>query len=322
MKNGENSGADTSHGARARWVAAPAKLNLYLHVLGRREDGYHLLDTLMTFVHVGDGICVEPAENLSLTVEGPFAEGLDAGEDNLVLRAARGLADACGVTEGARIRLVKNLPVASGMGGGSADAAATLHALCDLWRLSPPPEDMAALALELGADVPFCLAGQAGFVGGIGESLEPAAVPPPDVSGASVVWAVLINPMAALSTPAVFAAREGPFSQSSRFKDRPREASELVALLKERCNDLTQAAVSLAPEVGDVLGALEASGGCLLARMSGSGATCFGLFGDEEGARQAAAAISEAMPDWWVVATRLAADSAEVTFDGEIAAEF
>ncbi len=317
MKNGENSGADTSHGARVRWVAAPAKLNLYLHVLGRREDGYHLLDTLMTFVHVGDGICVEPAENLSLTVEGPFARGLEAGGDNLVLRAARGLAGACGITEGARIRLVKNLPVASGIGGGSADAAATLRALCDLWRLSPPPEDMAALALELGADVPFCLAGQAGFVGGIGESLEPAAIISP---GASGVWAVLVNPMVALSTPAVFAAREGAFSQSSRFKDRPRKASELVALLKERHNDLTQAAVSLAPEVGDVLGALEASGGCLLARMSGSGATCFGLFGGEKDARQAAAVISEAMPLWWVVATRLAADSAEVTFDGEIAA--
>ena len=250
-------------------------------------------------------------------MEGPFARGLEAGGDNLVLRAARGLAGACGITEGARIRLVKNLPVASGIGGGSADAAATLRALCDLWRLSPPPEDMAALALELGADVPFCLAGQAGFVGGIGESLEPAAIISP---GASGVWAVLVNPMVALSTPAVFAAREGAFSQSSRFKDRPRKASELVALLKERHNDLTQAAVSLAPEVGDVLGALEASGGCLLARMSGSGATCFGLFGGEKDARQAAAVISEAMPLWWVVATRLAADSAEVTFDGEIAA--
>ncbi len=320
MKNGEdrNSGTNADHGVRARWVAAPAKLNLYLHVLGRRDDGYHLLDTLMTFVHVGDGICVESAKNLSLTVEGPFADGLEAGEDNLVLRAARGLAGACGVTEGARIRLVKNLPVASGIGGGSADAAATLRSLCDLWRLSPAPEDKAALALGLGADVPFCLAGQAGFVGGIGESLEPAAVPPPD---APAVWAVLINPMTALSTPAVFAAREGPFSQSGSFKDRPRDASELVVLLKERHNDLTQAAISLAPEVGDVLGALGASGGCLLARMSGSGATCFGLFGGEEDARQATAAIAEAMPGWWVVATRLAAAVADVTFNVEIPAE-
>ncbi len=321
MKNDEGSGCglDAGHGAGAQWVAAPAKLNLYLHVLGRRDDGYHLLDSLMTFVHVGDSICAEPAHDLSLTVEGPFAEGLDKGEDNLVLRAARGLADACGVTAGARIRLVKNLPLASGLGGGSSDAAATLRALCHLWRLSPAPEDMVVLALGLGADVPFCLAREAGFVGGIGESLEPAAVPPP---GAPAVWAVLINPSAALSTPEVFAAREGPFSQPGRFKDMPGDAAELAALLKERNNDLTQAAVFLVPEVGDVLGTLEVSGGCLLARMSGSGATCFGLFGGEADARQAAAAISKATPRWWVVATRLTADSAKVTIDTEIPAAF
>lgn len=318
--SGVDSGPDAGRSARGAYFAAPAKLNLYLHVLGRREDGYHLLDTLMAFVHVGDGIFVEPAEDLSLTVEGSFAGALDNGDDNLVLRAARGLAGACGVTEGARIRLVKNLPVASGIGGGSADAAAALRALCHLWRLSPAPEDMASLALGLGADVPFCLAGQAGFVGGIGESIEPAAVVPAEASAASAVWVVLINPLAALSTPAVFAARSGPFSQSGRFDNTPRDAGELVALLKERRNDLTQAAVSLAPEVGDALGALESSGGCLLARMSGSGATCFGLFGGEEDARQATAAISGETPGWWVVATRLAADIAEVTRDGEIPA--
>lgn len=326
MKNGEGSSSginflpDADHDAGAQWVAAPAKLNLYLHVLGRRDDGYHLLDTLMTFVHVGDGICVEPAKNLSMTVEGLFADGLDKGEDNLVLRAARGLADVCGATEGARIRLVKNLPVASGLGGGSADAAATLRGLCHLWGLSPAPEDMTALALGLGADVPFCLVGRAGFVGGIGESIEPSEIPQNVVSAASAIWTVLVNPLTALSTSEVFAARRGPFSQPARFKYTPRDAVELVALLKERRNDLTQAAVSLALEVSNVLGALEASGGCLLARMSGSGATCFGLFGEEKGARQAAAAISRATPGWWVVATHLAADIAEVTIDMEISA--
>ena len=319
MKNDEGSGCglDAGHGAGAQWVAAPAKLNLYLHVLGRRDDGYHLLDSLMTFVHVGDSICAEPAHDLSLTVEGPFAEGLDKGEDNLVLRAARGLADACGVTAGARIRLVKNLPLASGLGGGSADAAATLRALCHLWRLSPAPEDMVVLALGLGADVPFCLAREAGFVGGIGESLEPAAMPPP---GAPAVWVVLINPSAALSTSEVFAAREGPFSQSGRFKDIPSDAAELAALLKERNNDLTQAAVSLSPEIGNALDALESSRGSLLARMSGSGTTCFGLFGGEDDARQAAAVISGEAPGWWVVTTRLAADIANVTLDEGILA--
>ena len=313
MKNDKSSG----HGVGVVCFAAPAKLNLYLHVLGRRDDGYHLLDSLMTFVRVGDGICAEPAHDLSLTVGGPFAEGLDKGEDNLVLRAARGLAGVCGVTAGARIRLVKNLPLASGLGGGSADAAATLQALSHLWRLSPAPEDMVALALGLGADVPFCLAGEAGFVGGIGESLEPAAVPPP---GAPAVWVVLINPSAALSTSEVFAAREGPFSQSGRFKDIPSDAAELAALLKERNNDLTQAAVSLSPEIGNALDALESSRGSLLARMSGSGTTCFGLFGGEDDARQAAAVISGEAPGWWVVTTRLAADIANVTLDEGILA--
>ncbi len=313
MKNDKCSG----HGVGVVCFAAPAKLNLYLHVLGRRDDGYHLLDSLMTFVRVGDGIYAEPANDLSLTVEGPFAEGLDEGEDNLVLRAARCLAGAGGVTAGVRIRLVKNLPLASGLGGGSADAAATLQALSHLWRLSPAPEDMVALALGLGADVPFCLAGEAGFVGGIGESLEPAAVPPP---GAPAVWVVLINPSAALSTSEVFAAREGPFSQSGRFKDIPSDAAELAALLKERNNDLTQAAVSLSPEIGNALDALESSRGSLLARMSGSGTTCFGLFGGEDDARQAAAVISGEAPGWWVVTTRLAADIANVTLDEGILA--
>ena len=216
MKNDEGSGCgpDAGHGVGAQWVAAPAKLNLYLHVLGRRDDGYHLLDSLMTFVHVGDSICAEPAHDLSLTVEGPFAEGLDKGEDNLVLRAARGLADACGVTAGARIRLVKNLPLASGLGGGSADAAATLRALCHLWRLSPAPEDMVVLALGLGADVPFCMAREAGFVGGLGESPPPAGGPPPR---APAGWGGVINSSGAPSPPGGFSARGGPFSQPGRF---------------------------------------------------------------------------------------------------------
>ena len=313
MKNDKCSG----HGVGVACFAAPAKLNLYLHVLGRREDGYYLLDSLMVFVHVGDSIVVQPAKNLSLTVEGSFAKSLDADDSNLVLRAARALAGTYGVIEGAGIRLIKNLPVASGIGGGSADAAATLRALCHLWRLKPASKDLAALALGLGADVPFCLAGQAGFVGGIGESIKPAAVLPTDVSAA---WVVLINPLTTLATPAVFSARSGSFSQPGRFDNTPRNARDLATLLKERRNDLTEAAISLSPEIGNALDALESSRGSLLARMSGSGATCFGLFDGEDDARQAAAVISGEAPGWWVVTTRLASDIADVTLDEGILA--
>lgn len=235
-----------------------------------------------------------------LSLEGPFAPDLAAEPDNLVLRAARLLARKAGVAAGAKLRLVKRLPIASGIGGGSADAAAALKALLRLWRLSLSREELARIALALGADLPACLEGRSAFLGGIGEELAPAPALPE-------IALVLVNPGIALSTPAVYGAREGAFSQAARFTELPRDARGLAALLAARRNDLTEAAESLCPAIGEVLHALAAASGCRLARMSGSGATCFGLFDDEAAARHAAAALMR--PGWWVAPGRLIADA-------------
>ena len=280
-------------------VAAPAKINLYLHVVGRRPDGYHELDSLVAFADIADTVSAAPADAVSLAVDGRFAAAL-AGDaaDNLVLRAAGLLAARVDVTTGAALQLTKALPVASGIGGGSSDAAATLLALQRLWGLAPTSDVLAALAARLGADVPVCLLGRAAWLGGIGEVLEPASKLPP-------VAILLVNPGIALSTPAVFKARRGAFSNPGRFAAMPADAVGLAAALRERRNDLTAAAVALVPAIGDVLADLAASDGALLGRMSGSGATCFALFADEDAARAAGVDLARKHPRWWVAAGRL-----------------
>ena len=292
--------AEATAGA-ALSLPAPAKLNLYLHVTGKRADGYHLLDSLVAFAGVHDVIDVRPGDDLSLAIEGPFAEGLSAGEDNLVLKAAGRLAEAAGVRPRAAIRLEKRLPVASGIGGGSADAAAVLVGLTRLWGLDAGRVGLDAIALSLGADVPACLKGYAAFVGGIGEEIARAPALP-------AAWLVLANPGVALPTKAVFQARRGDFSPPGRFDESPATAKVLAGLLAARRNDLTEAAVGLVPAVGEVLRALAAANGVLLARMSGSGATCFGLFAEAGEAASAAALIGRAHPAWWVLATPLIGD--------------
>lgn len=280
-------------------VEAPAKINLYLHVVGRREDGYHLLDSLMVFAGVGDVLTASAGDALTLSVDGPFAADLPNGADNLVLRAATLLAATAGVNSGARLRLTKRLPVASGIGGGSADAAACLKALTRLWRLDVADEALTRLALRLGADVPVCLAGRPAFVSGIGENIDPVPSLPP-------AWLVLANPGVAVPTASVFGRRSGPFSPPARFDAAPRTASALAALIRNRRNDLTEPAVGLAPVIGKVLAALNGLTGVLVARMSGSGATGFGLFVDEDTAETAAASLRRQQPSWWVVAAPVA----------------
>jgi 4-diphosphocytidyl-2-C-methyl-D-erythritol kinase len=278
-------------------VFAPAKINLYLHVVGRRPDGYHLLDSLVAFADIGDRVTATPAERLSLTLGGPEAAAIAAlGDDNLVLRAARLVAAAAGATEpGAALHLDKQLPAASGIGGGSSDAAATLRALDRLWRRPLDPAALAALALELGADTPACLLARPVWVGGVGEQLEPAAGLPP-------AGIVLANPRRSLPTAAVFAARAGPFTTGGRFAPMPRDAGALAATLAERRNDLAEPALTLVPEIGRVLETLARLPGALLARMSGSGATCFALFADRQAASAARAMLACAEPGWWIAA--------------------
>ncbi len=273
---------------------APAKINLHLHVVGRRDDGYHLLDSLVVFAGVGDWLSLSPAAELSLTVGGPFAAGLTAEADNLVLRAARRLAERAGVSPDGALLLEKNLPVASGIGGGSTDAAAALRLLCRNWAVAP---ELGALARGLGADVPVCLAARPALMSGTGEVLAPA----PRLPAAGLV---LVNPGVAVSTPAVFRARAGGFSAPARFPDAGWETAEdLADSLAATRNDLEQPARALAPVIGDVLAALAAAPGCLLARMSGSGATCFGLFASAAAAQVAAEAVRR--NGWWVWGGRM-----------------
>jgi len=285
-------------------LAAPAKINLYLHVLGRRADGMHLLDSLVVFAGIADEVSVRPADALSLVIEGPFADRLAAEEDNLVLRAARRLQTLHG-SAGAAIRLLKRLPVAAGIGGGSADAAAALKALARLWGIPATHPQLRAIAAELGADVPVCLAGGPSFVGGIGEAIEaPPALPP--------AWLVLANPGRALPTAAVFKARTGAFGAPGRWAEALPDAAALAARLRPLGNGLADAAIGLMPEIGEVLHALSRQRGCLLARMSGSGATCFGLFASQDEAHTAASRIGARNGEWWVAAAPLLARAPEV----------
>jgi 4-diphosphocytidyl-2-C-methyl-D-erythritol kinase len=279
-------------------LTARAKINLYLHVVGRRGDGYHELDSLVAFAELGDRLSFAPAADLTLSVDGPFAPGLDAGPGNLVLKSAGLLRARFGGTKGAAIRLEKHLPVAAGLGGGSADAAAALIGLSRLWGLAAGPEELAPLATELGADVAVCLAGRPSFMGGIGERMEPAPALPE-------LGMILANPGVPLPTREVFAARTGPFSDPARFAGPVSHAEELVRLLKGRRNDLTEPALRLVPQIGEVLSSLEEVPGVLLAHMSGSGATCFGLTRSFAEAERGAGWLRARHPKWWVAATRL-----------------
>jgi 4-diphosphocytidyl-2-C-methyl-D-erythritol kinase len=279
---------------------AAAKVNLYLHIVGRRADGYHLLDSLIVFPDVGDDITAEPAPDLSLEIVGPEAGSLAARHgDNLVLRAARLLAGHTATTGGAALRLQKNLPVAAGIGGGSSDAAAAVRALTALWGLSLGEPALCDLAVRLGADLPACLHAGPVWVGGVGERVEPA-------SGLPQAGILLANPRIELPTGAVFAARSGPFGAPSRFAPVPKDAVGLAQALMSRRNDLTGAAISLVPEIGAVLARLERLSGALIARMSGSGPTCFALFRDRNEAKRACDALSAAEPGWWYAAGALA----------------
>jgi 4-diphosphocytidyl-2-C-methyl-D-erythritol kinase len=293
----------------AGWLhgAAPAKINLTLLVTGKRADGYHLLDSLVVFAAAHDRLSVAPADDLTLEITGPFATALQPiaplpplrereGEGsppghrhqppNLVLRAARALATASNFRAGARIRLQKNLPVASGIGGGSSDAAAALRLLSRLWGVAIP----GGLAATLGADVPVCLDPTPRRMAGIGEVLT-AAPRLPDCGIA------LINPGLALSTKAVFEARETWFSMPASLPAAWPDTAAMAADLANWGNDLEAPALKLCPAVGTVLEALRATEGCRIARMSGSGATCFALF--DTPALAEAAASQAARPGWW-----------------------
>lgn len=270
-----------------------AKINLALHVRRRRTDGYHDIETIFAFADFGDGLSVRAADDVTLTICGPFGEGLPADERNLVMRAARALAQAYGIDAGAALALDKRLPVASGIGGGSADAAAALRLLNRFWGLDADETALCAIAASLGADVPACVGSRTQRGDGVGEQLR--TLDADDVRGKAVV---LVNPGVPLATGHVFKAWDGI--------DRGLLASgpPLVAAHGGR-NDLEAPAISLCPVIGAVIAALAARPGVTLARMSGSGATCFALFETDADAEAARTVIAAAHPDWWTVAGRL-----------------
>lgn len=279
---------------------APAKINLFLHVTGRRGDGYHELDSLIAFAGIGDRIEVSLADRLSLGIDGPFSEFLSDANDNLVIGAAQLLAAECGINGGASIMLTKTLPVASGIGGGSADAAATLQALNRLWRCGLDGPALAKLGLTLGADVPVCLFGAVARVRGIGDLIEAEPELPE-------IGLVLVNPGIPVSTADVFAMRDGGFSEKAGRIGPWSDAAALVAALKRLGNDLEPSARRIAPVIDDVLKSLRGNDDCLLARLSGSGATCFGIFPDKAGAGRAVTKIALEHPNWWGCDTHLLA---------------
>lgn len=266
---------------------APAKVNLTLHVTGRRADGYHLLDSLVMFADIGDRVTVAPGAS-RLEVRGPLAGGVPVGADNLVLRAAAMMGAE------AEITLEKHLPVAAGIGGGSSDAAACLRALSRMTGADLPND-----TVPLGADVPVCLLARAARMRGIGEDVTP-------LSGMPALDAVLVNPGVGVPTPAIFRRldqRDSP--PMPAVVPGFGTAEDLTRWLARQRNDLEAAAMAEAPVIADVLRQIAGTDACRLARMSGSGATCFGLYPDVRCARVAAEMLRRAHPDWWIAACRL-----------------
>jgi 4-diphosphocytidyl-2-C-methyl-D-erythritol kinase len=277
---------------------APAKINLTLHVLGRRADGWHELESLVVFSRSGDRLSLLPGPELSLSVSGPTAVASGATGDNLVLKAARHLATR---VEGLRLgafALEKKLPVAAGIGGGSSDAAAALRLLARANNLALDDQRLLDAAKATGADVPVCLAATGRMMMGFGEKLGPALRLPP-------LMALIVNPRQPVETKEVFARMNIALGSESGFGGHPSisdgpEPETLYQLLRKSRNDMEAAACTIAPIIGDVLAVLGAAPGCKLARMSGSGATCFALFADCRAAARAKKTILRAHPEWWV----------------------
>lgn len=280
-------------------VFAPAKINLYLHITGRRKDGYHTLDSLVAFADIGDTLEIKPSDDFSFRVKGPFADAFltserDSSPDssNLVVRAVWALAGALKKDPHVAVTLTKNLPLASGMGGGSSDAAAVIWGLLEWWGVKPPailPE----LLLSLGADVPVCFSCRPVQMKGIGEVLHDAPVLPE-------IPVLLVHPMKFCPTHEVFFGFDQPFSNALTLPESWDTPGALYKFLEEQRNDLEIPAASVVPETAQALDLLRKQDGCRLARMTGSGATCFGLFTDELAVLDAAEYILSVHPDWWV----------------------
>ena len=275
---------------------APAKLNLYLNITGRRGNGYHNLDSLVAFSSIGDELAIKEAKEFSFEISGRFGEELSLCDmkDNLVVKAALSLSRLTNNPLTGHLVLIKNLPLASGIGGGSADAAGVLRLLGRMWGLAKDDERVLEAAKEQGEDVPVCLHTDSVYI--TAEGTE-NSVPLPKAH------VVLVNPCKGVPTPQVYKVyREGnyPFSPKSQLEKKPETVHELVEEIKKRNNDLYKPALTLLPEISEIVSMLEASDNCLFARMSGSGATCFGIYPNAMSANAASAQIKVFHPKWWV----------------------
>jgi len=277
---------------------APAKLNLFLHVTGKRWDGYHLLESLVVFTEFGDTLECYPDDTLSLDITGEFSDRIAADGNNSILKAARALKEKTGCRQGARIALRKRIPVAAGLGGGSGDAAAALRALPRLWKLKVDTVTLQSIARGLGSDVSVCLGAKPAMVKGTGEQVTPVVFP-------VQAWVVLVNPLIPVPTAEVFRRFSGGFDIAHAL-DPIDSFTSLICEMSERRNALTVAAVSLCPAIADALSALRETKDCQLARMTGSGATCFGLYEKEAQAKAAVSQLQSAFPGWWVAMTAFA----------------
>ncbi len=277
-------------------VLAPAKLNLFLHVTGKRKDGYHLLDSLVCFADIGDELILEAADRFEFTIEGPFSSQI-SNEDmsaNTVVKAAHLLAAATGKDLNVKITLVKNLPSGAGIGGGSADAAATLRALQEFWSVSVPEKQLHDIALNIGSDVPVCLESKSVIMQGTGDIILPAPQLPE-------LFALLIWPGQKTPTPDVFKNRSGAFSSNASLGLFYNDTETLIDdLTSQTRNDLELSATELFPIITDALGVLRREESCIFVRMSGSGSTVFGLFKNQEELDASANSIKFSQPNWWV----------------------
>lgn len=284
-------------------INAPAKLNLFLHITGRRKDGYHNLDSLFTFTEFGDELTFTSSESVTVTMSGPFAQALTntAVENNLIYRAAKLLQERFNITLGVDIICQKNIPVCAGIGGGSADAAATLIGLNSLWNLQLSVNQLAKMAIDLGADVPACLYQAPLFIQGIGDLITPI-----DFS-AKAPWVLLVNPLQNLSTPHIFQLfhhqQQGytpPLSNTLEYDNQ-----DWNRLLLQTHNDLETAAMTSLPILKDILNELKTQTGVYFARMSGSGATCFALFANKEEAKTALQQMHLIFDNLWGIVTKI-----------------
>jgi 4-diphosphocytidyl-2-C-methyl-D-erythritol kinase len=274
---------------------APAKINLYLNITGKRDDGFHLLDSLCAFTTIGDRITIEPAKELSLTLTGRFAWGIahDDIRTNLVWRAAEALADHLKRKPNVAITLEKNIPAGAGLGGGSSDAAATIKGLLEYWNTTIAPEDLKTILQSLGSDVSACYEATPLIMRGVGDVILPAPTLP-------ALHLVLVYPNKPSSTPAAYKAFKGPFSQDAAVPASFGSVNDLVGFLKTQVNDLCVPAVQSVPEIDEVLTLMREEDGILLPQMSGSGSACFGIFKTDAHAERAAESLSRSYPEWWV----------------------